>query len=130
MAINDTIPKDNYPFATKDGKVIPLDIIKPTGVIIKTFNSDNPLAITIPEGILVAVLSATEACVVQLTTSVIPSDGVFIEDALYLPANTLVTTTLKAGSINVIGVQRSGRLAIQAIEKWAGLSLDINYTKR
>lgn len=132
MAVQPNVPSDNYPFATKDGKVIPLDIIKPQGVIFHSFTLGAFSEVTIPAGkSTVAILYATEACFISFGSN--PAS--FLEDAyhdkvLFIPRGHVVATTVEVGNIYVKGFSTNGILNIQFIEKWAGLSLDMSFTKR
>ena len=46
---NTNIPSEHYPFATQDGKAIPLDILKPSGLIPVPFTEGAPVEITLPD---------------------------------------------------------------------------------
>lgn len=130
MAV-DTVPSDNYPFATKDGKVIPLDIIRPKSLITKSFVVGANSTITIAGTEAVAVVFATEDCILYLGTA--PTgivDGAEVASALFVPKRTAVVTTLSAGQVDAVGIFSDGVVVIQLIEKWAGLALDIAYTRR
>lgn len=122
-------PLDNYPFSTKDGKVIPLDIIRPKSLIVKSFSAVDS-TIVLPVGLTVCTLLATEDCFLFLGAvplSVVSGD--INLEALFIPKNMVITTALDGGTVTIRGVN-VGTLYMQFIEQWAGLSLDINYTKR
>lgn len=123
--------KDIYPLSTKDSKAIPLDIIRPRNLIIKSFSSSANEVFTIQDTASVAILIASADCIVFLGTphSSI-EDGTNMADTLFVPKNTAVATTVKQGSTTVRGLSSSGILTVQTIEQWAGLGLEINYTRR
>lgn len=126
-------PVDNYPFATKDGKVIPLDIIRPKGLIMQDFSASTGENITIPVGSEIAILIATEDCIFfeASATSANPIvSGTYYTKALFVPKGIAVTVTIVAGTAKVLGQGVAGKLSIQVVEKWAGLALDVQYYKR
>lgn len=125
-----TIPKDNYPFATQDGMAIPLDVIRPNRVHLVGLQVSDVTFTLSPEA-QVAVFYSTTACVVSLgsDTKAI-AVGNTIEDALYIPANTAVVSTVSGGTKRVGTFLTTGTLVVQEIERWAGLALDVNYTNR
>lgn len=132
-----SIPEENYPFATKDGEVIPLDIIKSKGIIRSSFNALTSSDITLPAASDVAVLFASEACFIISNDGINPTPslvnpvyGVFYPNVLYVPKNHAITCSLKQGVARVIGETKAGVIVIDIIERWAGLSLDIAYSRR
>jgi len=126
-----TAPANVYPFSTADGKAIPLDIIRPMGLIIKTFTIASA-SFTIPTDAVVGVLYSTSPCVVRFGTDIsLPvTDGAEIADAVLVPAEMAVTVALTAGTAYVHGLIESGTLYIQLIEQWAGLALSKQYSRK
>lgn len=130
MAV-DTRPKDSYPFATANGEVIPLDIIRPRNLILKSFTATANSPFTITDTSAVATLIADNDCIVffgEVPTEI--EDNTSYPDALYVPKNTAVSTTVVAGINSVRGITGSGTLKIQTIEQWSGLALTTRYTGR
>lgn len=126
------VPSDNYPFATKDGRVIPLDIIKPQGVIFASFNPTAFSPVTIPASkSTVAILFATEACFISFGVDPATfAEGIYHDSVLFVPRGHAVASTVESGEIYIKGFASAGVVNIQFIEKWAGLSLDLSFTKR
>lgn len=122
-------PPNNYPFSTKDGKVIPLDIIKAKGLIIQDVGVVDA-AITIPVGSNVAIVTSTVDCIIFMGAIPGPlADGVFYPEAMYIHKNILYTISLEEGTI-AIRAPAIGTVYIQIIEQWAGLALNVNFNTR
>lgn len=120
-----------YPFATQDGKAIPLDIIKPSGLIFTNFTDSADVSITIPEGYPVAAIIANTACFIRFGDSI----GTLVENTFYnnlllIPSNTITIVSLIVGSAKVRGLTDSGSVYLQLIEKWAGLALDKQFIRK
>lgn|SRR5574337_114699 len=120
-----------YPFATQDGKSIPLDIIRPSGLIFRDFIAGTPLPITIPEGYPVAAIISDSACLIKFAGNI----GTLIANTLYadlllVPAGTIIISSVVAGNGAVQGLSAAGTVYIQLIEKWAGLALDKQFTRK
>lgn len=127
-----TTPAGIYPFATQDGKAIPLDIIKPEGILLQTFGVGSSSSFTLPEGSLVGTFTATSACLVRFGTDLpgsLAADTLYAE-TLLIPAETTVTCALTAGLVYVIGLVEEGTIYVQLIKKWAGLALDRQYLRK
>lgn len=119
-----------YPFATQDGKSIPLDIIRPSGLLFKSFTT-TPAEITIPEGYPVAAIIADKACLIKFNGSI----SGFVENTVYtdlllVPAETIVIVSILSGIGSVRGITETGTVYIQLIEKWAGLALDKQFIRK
>lgn len=125
-----------YPFATNDGKAIPLDVIRPYGVVRKSFTNDTATtALDIPATIQVIAMLSNKDCLVQFATSSAAatafSDGVLKVDAVFIPADilTVLVPPVDKRSYSIIGAftpidgdDLEGQLVIQMLQKWAGLS--------
>lgn len=120
-----------YPFATQDGKAIPLDIIKSAGLIVKSFSLTAELLI-FPEDKPVGMLIASKACVLRMgqTLPDTLSDAVEYSDTILLPTNMAVICALTAGAWYVKGLTETGTLYVQFIEKWVGLALDRQFIRK
>jgi len=130
-------PEENYPFATKDGDVIPLDIIKSKGIIKIGFTAGAEVSAILPTEAEVGVLFASEACFVLVNDGVSPTpilsplvNGTFYPRVLYIPKNHAITCALKKGEVKILGASAAGILIIEVIERWAGLALDVSYNRR
>jgi hypothetical protein len=134
---NQNIPSDVYPFATQDGKPIPLDILGAKGVLIQDFVVGATAPMTIPDSKEVGIAYANEDCFLILDDGVEPvvaitgiTNNTLQENAFFIPANHAVAIRLVAGEARVIALDSAGRLVIQFIERWSGLDLDISYERR
>lgn len=117
-------PSQVYPFATKDGQVIPLDIIKPLSIIYSSFNFSTLNSISLPDGTCIGLFFSTEDCIVQFNGAGIAlAEDTLIAKAIYVPANWVVTSSFIPGEAKIQGLTKSGRLVCQVIEQWAGLTI-------
>lgn len=125
------IPSQVYPFATQDGKAIPLDIIRPAGLIQLAFNNSSVVNFTLTDTYTEGIILATSACIIR-QGSTIPSivDGTFYQDMFLVYTDTLITVSLLPGIIYVKGLTGSGTLYLQLIEKWAGLALPKQFIRK
>lgn len=125
------IPSGVYPFATQDGKPIPLDIIKSAGFLWQSFIAGVGSRFDIPPDKTVGVLIATTACLVTFGTDLsdFMSNKVY-NDTILIPADSPVTVSLIPGKAYVRSLTSPGTLYIQLIEKWAGLALDKQFTRK
>lgn len=130
-----TTPAGIYPFSTQDGKSIPLDIIKPTGIMVRSFPAAGGIVshCTIPDGSVVGVLTSSVECIVRFGAVDIPAtlvDDTLYTNAVFIPAGAIVAVVLPAGILSVIGRGAAGTLFIQLIEQWAGLGLPNQYGRK
>lgn len=122
-----------YPFSTKDGGVIPLEIIRPSGVMRKSFitgaaSASDSLVALVP----IIMLEATQDCFVRFgaIAAVVPVSGTpstIITDQIYVPAGRTVVCSPKSPNFTVIADTVAGVLTIQLIEQWAGLGHEISF---
>lgn len=130
-----TTPAGIYPFSTQDGKVIPLDIIKPLGIIVCAFEAAGGIVATsvIPGGSVVGVLTSDADCFVQFGLPSLPSalvNNTLYLDTVFILANAVVTVTLPPGAISIVGRAKAGSLVIQIIDQWVGLGLVNQYGRK
>ena len=119
-----------YPFSTQDGKAIPLDILKPSHLFHISFTTTSS-SITLPEGAQVAMFMATVGAIVSFGAAVSFAGGSWNQaNSLYVPKDIIVSSTVKDSTIHVRGVEGSGSLWVQIIEKWAGLALTKQYSRK
>jgi hypothetical protein len=127
-------PKNNYPYSTKEGNIIPLDILRGKGVLTKTFVAGTSSDIIIPEGWETGILYATETCIIVFETEVGSShgltDNVSNDNSMYVPKGFAISSALIEGNASVFGITAGGRIIVQAVERWAGAALDVNYVRR
>lgn len=125
-----TTPAGVYPFATQGGDSIPLDIIKPSGLLKKTSLASGSSSFVIPAGYSVGIFYCTEDAVVSFgadnTTLV---EGTVSDETLFLPADAFVTSAFDAGTAYVRSISVNGILYLQLIEKWAGLGYNNQFTR-
>lgn len=121
-----------YPFATQDGKAIPLDIIKAKSVIMQSFIAGAGTAITIPATATVGVLISDKACLLRFGTTLPASLIANTEyaDTVLVPSGSIVVVAMTPGTAYVRGLSEAGTIYIQLIEKWAGLALNTQYQRK
>lgn len=126
-----------YPLSTADGQAVPLDIIRPMGIVSISFNpSTGTSPFTLSDTLDCYSIRATEDCLVEfnatfpLATNLV--NATFRADALYVPKNTIlfISPPVSKNIISVLGISTSGLLHIQYIESWTGLALKNQYTRR
>lgn len=125
-------PQDNYPFSTRDGQVIPLDILRSRSLLYQDFTALATAVITIPVGTTVAFLYATEDCVLVTESSadIVLAANTPITKGIIVPKDHAISVAVVEGAARVKGISASGRIYIQCIEQWAGIGLDINYRRK
>ena len=127
-----TTPTDLYPFSTRDGKVIPLDIIRSKTLIPIAVNTLATSLITLPTGSTVALIYSTVDCIIKLNSTsgtLLPIDNVPIAKGIFIPARAAIAAAVEAGSAVAQSISKNGVLYVQVVEQWAGLGLDANYSK-
>lgn len=124
-------PSEAYPFATQDGKAIPLDILRPSNFMyLDTIITSA--AFTLPAGSKVATFLASENCLLRFDAAV-PAivSGTPITDCLFLPKNVIVISSVLSEKIHARTIAASSAsIFIQCIEKWAGLAMDSQYRRK
>lgn len=121
-----------YPLSTPDGMPIPLEIMKPHSFLSKTFlTSASTAAITVPADVEIMSITCSEDCIIVFgATATLPVDGVAIPDAVVVDQWLRVCVAPKASTFYIRGLSADGEARIQFIEKWAGLAVQTQYTKR
>lgn len=122
-----------YPLSTPDGSAIPLDIMKPHSFIMKSFiggAATDPIAV--PEGVEIVSLSVTEDCIVCFGDDAVqPVDGVSYLNTVYVEKSVRICLAPSVDTFTIISATAtSGTALIQFIEKWAGLAVQTQYSKR
>lgn len=117
-----------YPFSTEDNKSIPLDIIRPLGLIRTALASAALSTIVIPSTWKLASFFCPAGCYIQFFDETLPSsliDGTDYADTLFVPPSCIVTSTVIAGNAKILMLGAgTSYLVAQNIQKWAGLSLN------
>lgn len=120
-----------YPLSTPDGISIPLDVIKPYSYILKSVGTTVSAAINIPAAIEIISFAATEDTIICFGgTAVAPPDGTPQSNTLFVQKGTRVTVAPPANTFTVLALGTAGYLHCQLIDKWAGLALQTQYSKR
>lgn len=128
-----------YPLSTADGQAIPLEVVRPIGVVKKSFvTGSGTAAITIPEECNLIEVFATQNCILQFAASAASasalSDGVQKTSAFYLQANALktrfVSPPIGMNSVSIIGDTSDGSIVLQYLKSWTGLSTAAQPTRR
>jgi hypothetical protein len=129
--------KGRYPLSTGDGKDIPLEVIRPTRLVMlgivnnspsTSFQLDTTAAIfsffSDVDSVVKFAVSSAVAPTLAMATS--------LEDCLFIPANTMVIASPPIGkyNISVTSNKGSGRLVVQELETWSGLALASQYARR
>lgn len=127
-----TTPANVYPFATQDGKAIPLDILRPSGIMILTFQVATESFFIIPNGYEVGIFFSPTWVLARFgqpfTVPVL--NNTLYTDALIIPSGTMTVASLTQGPCYIKGLTENGTLYLQLIEKWAGLALDKQYIRK
>lgn len=120
-----TLANEQYPLSTQDGDSIPLDVIRPVGMVFQTFVAGSWTAVTLPAGTDLVTIKADEDCYLDLlgTKTTALAAGTYYASVLYIPKGFVVTAQLAAGAIKVWGIATTGNIYIQLVGRWATLSL-------
>lgn len=114
--------RDLYPFSTSDGKVIPLDIIRPVGTLRLAFTSGVASATATLDSLYpIVVLKASADCFVSLGGIAVVPNETLVPNLTHLFAGDTEVIAARLDSITVIGDGTSGNLTVTVIEQWAGL---------
>lgn len=124
MAEADTVGR--YPQSTPGGEPIPFEIIRPLGLIKKSFSDVAASNVALPDGADFLVLRATEDCLIQFTidtAAALPADGVHVAGLLFLGVGEVQVIDHNAATeFSVIRAGAdSGILYIQTCSKYADI---------
>lgn len=114
--------RDLYPFSTSDGKIIPLDIVRPVGTLRIAFSNGvasapSELGAAIP----IVLLKASADCFVSLGGIAVIPGASLIPNLMHLFAGDVEVVAPRLGTITVIGDGGAGNLTATVVEQWAGL---------
>lgn len=121
------ITAQRYPFSTPEGAAIPLDILRPVGVLKKDFlSASGSAAEALPANTLAVLVRATRSCFIRFsnapaTKPISATPSVVIADTLYLEEGEIQTISPGKLFYSVIGDTEAGTLTMQILETWAGL---------
>lgn len=124
---------NRYPLSTPDGKAIPLDLIKPLGVLRLSFTAAAHNSQTLPSAYQDKIFTAysTEDCYLDFkATPAAVIDDVVSTDTLFIPAGVLIAFISNSLYIAARGSTASGIVQIQIIDIWAGLLLESQVNRR
>lgn len=119
-----------YPFSTKDGTVIPLDIIRPSGALKKAIPTVTGSALetlgssTTP----IVIFRSDVACFVSFGAVAVIPGSTIVANVVYVPAGVPIVCAPKLTTYSVIGDGAVGTLIIQLVEQWAGLGHESSYS--
>lgn len=121
-----------YPFSTADSESIPLEIIRPTGVITVKFTSGGEVPISFGDTMQLAAFYSPEGCFLQFGDTLIAPvlSGAHYEDTLFVPPGVIITSVIVKKSARAISYIGGGSLIVQGIYKWASLALPIQQQRR
>ena len=122
-----SIEQQLYPASTEDSKSIPMEIIRPLSLMRVMISSNAVTGFTLPADYKLLSFYATIDCGVKFAADLTyPVSGINA-DTLFLPAFTIMTIAPAIGQLECSVApfldSDSGYLAIQSIQKWAGLGL-------
>jgi len=121
-----------YPLSTAAGQPIPLDIIKPLGILRLPFliGVYNARSISDIYQDKLFTIHSTEDCYVS--SAAVPgavADNVVTASILFVPAGTIVSFITNSLYLAVAGITADGTAHIQIAEVWAGISLETTLTR-
>jgi len=122
-----------YPLSTADGQSIPLEVVKPLGVLRMPFTAASFNSQTLAETYLdkIFVVSASEDCYLSFASSASALvDNSVVPESLYIPAGLSIAFVSNSLHLSTIGVSTSGVLHVQIIDTWAGLVLEAQVSRR
>lgn len=134
MATSNPVNDQLYPFSTEDGKTIPLDIIRPVGLLACSFAGSGAASVVIiPAAWSMASFYSKGGCIIQFGATTLPSglsNNTEYLNTLLVPPGCLVVSTLLPGEGRVFSLDgTAGQVFIQRIQKWAGIALRRQVTK-
>ena len=119
-----------YPIATADGVAIPNDTIRPRGLYRINVSTSATAELTLAGSYKTIVLFSDVDCIIKFGgTASVAATGVLLDDALFLPKETIMTVSPQQMKISAITVTGTGVLAVTLLDIWAGLSLQIQHER-
>lgn len=120
-----SIPPDTYPLATQDGQAIPLDVVKPTRLLILAAGDEEALT----EQDILAFITATKGpAIIRFT----PSSGNNRPGAMFIPQDKTRKIALPYYELQTIACEAiAGETApvayVQFIENWSGIISSLRF---
>lgn len=124
-----------YPLSTGDSQAIPLDIIRPESLLIIPFSINTATsAVSLPDKDCFS-FQANNDCYVKFAASnasAVYTENTELANTLFCPKNCIVIVSppIDMRSISAICPSGAGRLVIQALQTWSGLSLKNQQVRR
>jgi len=118
--------KQRYPLSSINGLPIPLDVIRPSGLIrVSYLEASASVAAALPAGTELLLVRSTTDCFIKFANSSAtkPTASV-VADTLYLPAGEIQVISPMNLYYSVIGNTLDGELFLQVLETWMSVSLD------
>lgn len=123
-----SLPPELYPFATQEGKAVPLEIIKPIAALKFSFTT-TIASLVLPVSLNLSAIFSTEDCFIDLANVITAiTSGVTYDNLLFIPKETVVMVMLPTATVKVKGDTAAGDLYIQGIQKWASMHLPRQFT--
>ncbi|EKD22435.1 MAG: hypothetical protein ACD_86C00004G0005 [uncultured bacterium] len=118
--------KQRYPLSTLNGQYIPLDVIRPSGLIkISYLEASASAAVALPAGTELLLVRSTSDCFIKFAnSSATKPTNIVVADTLDLRAEEYRVVSPMDLYYSVIGDTVDGELFIQILETWMSLSLD------
>lgn len=120
-----------YPFSAQNAQAIPLDIIRPTGIISKSFAA-AAVTLTLPADMKVAAFYSTAGCFVSFGPTAVSAiaDGVHYPETLFVPPYVSIVASVRFTTAKVIPMSAAGTLTVQGIYPWASVALPRELNKK
>lgn len=122
-----------YPFSNEKGEAIPLDIVRPLGAVVVSVAANAATSFSIPTNYTEVSISSTIDVLIDFDdTATYPAVGPY-NSALILRKDVIYTQQLPdVGAVKIIPINtaESGKVFINAIQKWAGIGLNRQLTRR
>src|SRR4051812_4197416 len=120
MATSNPSADQLYPLSTRDGESIPLEVMGPQGLLVKSFTALGTTGLVIPTSFVIGSLYSSAGCILQMGAATIPNpllDNTEYPNTVFVPPETLITVALIAGAARVIPLVNAGSLYIQNVRK-------------
>lgn len=123
---------NRYPLSSPEGQAIPLDVVKPLGVIRLPFTSAsyNSQVLSSAYQDKLLMLSSSADCYLDSNAVAVPIvDNIVSANNVHVPAGTLVIVVINSVHLNVIGVSASGSLHVQILDTWSKVAIEAQISR-